>query len=50
MQQQNIPIGTLVDMYKRGDMRDMVAMSILLAGFRPYLSNALDANAVYRGG
>ncbi|THD07334.1 hypothetical protein [Metallibacterium scheffleri] len=32
------------------DMRDMVAMSILLAGFTPYLSNALDADVVYRGG
>ena len=32
------------------DMRDMVAMSILLAGFTPYLSNALDADTVYRGG
>jgi hypothetical protein len=32
------------------DMRDMVAMSILLAGFTPYLSSALDADALYRGG
>ena len=32
------------------DMRDMVAMSILLAGFTPYLSSALDADVVYRGG
>lgn len=31
------------------DMRDMVAMSILLAGFTPYLSNALNADLVYRG-
>jgi len=31
------------------DMRDMVAVSILLAGFTPYLSNALDADVVYRG-
>jgi hypothetical protein len=31
------------------DMRDMVAMSILLAGFTPYLSNGLDADAVYGG-
>ena len=31
------------------DMRDMVAMSILLAGFTPYLSNGLDADVVYRG-
>jgi len=32
------------------DMRDMVAMSILLAGFTPYLSNTLNADVVYRGG
>jgi len=32
------------------DMRDMVAMSILLAGFTPYLAAQLDANVVYRGG
>jgi hypothetical protein len=31
------------------DMRDLVAMSILLAGFTPYLSNGIDADAVYRG-
>jgi hypothetical protein len=31
------------------DMRDLVAMSILLAGFTPYLSNAIDADVVYRG-
>jgi len=31
------------------DMRDMVAMSILLAGFTPYLSSALNAEVVYRG-
>jgi hypothetical protein len=31
------------------DMRDMVAMSILLAAFTPYLSNGFNADAVYRG-
>ncbi|MFN0300794.1 MAG: hypothetical protein ACKVQU_10625 [Burkholderiales bacterium] len=31
------------------DMRDLVAMSILLAGFTPYLSDQLDADIVYRG-
>lgn len=31
------------------DMRDMVAMSILLAGFTPYLTNQLNAEVVYRG-
>ncbi len=29
-------------------MRDMVALSILPTGFTPYLSNGLDATAVYR--
>lgn len=32
------------------DMRDMVALSILLAGFTPYLSDQLNAEVVYRGG
>jgi hypothetical protein len=31
------------------EMRDMVAVSILLAGFTPYLSNGLNADVVYRG-
>jgi hypothetical protein len=31
------------------EMRDMVAMSIMLAGFTPYLTNLLDADMVYRG-
>jgi len=31
------------------DMRDMVAISILLAGFTPYLSHQVDSNVVYRG-
>jgi hypothetical protein len=30
-------------------MRDLVAMSILLAGFTPYLSDRLDADAMFRG-
>ena len=30
------------------DMRDMVAMSILLAGFTPYLSTGLNPEVVYR--
>lgn len=30
-------------------MRDMVAISILLAGFRPCLTHGLDADVVYRG-
>ncbi|MDV2481937.1 hypothetical protein F8E02_07915 [Methanoculleus sp. Wushi-C6] len=31
------------------DMRDLVAISIVFAGFTPYLSNGLDADQVYRG-
>lgn len=31
------------------DMRDMVAMSILLAGFTPYLIQKMDGESVYRG-
>ncbi len=31
------------------DMRDMVAMSILLTGFMPYLTDQMDADSVYRG-
>ncbi len=31
------------------EMRDMVAMSILLAGFTPYLTDQLNADVVYRG-
>jgi hypothetical protein len=41
--------GTPANALRAVDMRDMVAMSILLAGFTPYLSSALDADAVYRG-
>jgi hypothetical protein len=31
------------------EMRDLIAMSILLAGFTPYLSDAINADQVYRG-
>lgn len=31
------------------DMRDMVAMSILLAGFTPYLTHRLNPDVVYQG-
>jgi hypothetical protein len=41
--------GTPANALRAVDMRDMVAMSILLAGFIPYLSNGLDADVVYRG-
>lgn len=41
--------GTPANALRAVDMRDLVAMSILLAGFTPYLSSALDADVVYRG-
>jgi hypothetical protein len=31
------------------EMRDMVGMTVILAGFVPYLSNGLDALALYQG-
>ncbi len=41
--------GTPASALRAVDMRDMVAMSILLAGFTPYLSAQLNADSVYRG-
>lgn len=41
--------GTPASALRAVDMRDMVAMSILLAGFTPYLSNGLDPELMYRG-
>jgi len=41
--------GTPASALRAVDMRDMVAMSILLVGFTPYLSNGLDPDLVYRG-
>jgi hypothetical protein len=41
--------GTPASALRAVDMRDMVAMSILLAGFTPYLSNGLNPDLVYRG-
>ena len=42
--------GTAANARRDIDMRDMVAMSIMLAGCTPYLEAALDAGRVYRGG
>jgi hypothetical protein len=42
--------GTPANAKRPVDMRDMVAMSVLLAGFTPYLAAQLDADVVYRGG
>lgn len=41
--------GTPKSAIRNIDMRDMVAMSILLAGFTPYLTAQFNAEAVYRG-
>lgn len=41
--------GTPASALRAIEMRDMVAMSILLAGFTPYLTDQLNAEAVYRG-
>lgn len=41
--------GTPTSAIRDIEMRDMVAMSILLAGFIPYLSDQINADLVYRG-
>ncbi|HQR66105.1 MAG TPA: hypothetical protein PLB02_01815 [Thermoanaerobaculia bacterium] len=41
--------GTAANALRAVDMRDMVAISILLAGFTPYLSSVLNPDVVYRG-
>ena len=41
--------GTPESALRAVDMRDMVAMSILLVGFTPYLTHGLDPDVVYRG-
>ena len=41
--------GTPKNAIREIEMRDMVAPSILLAGFTPYLTDQFNADAVYRG-
>ena len=41
--------GTPESALRAVDMRDMVAMSILLVGFTPYLTHGLNPDIVYRG-
>jgi hypothetical protein len=41
--------GTPSNAIRSIEMRDMVAMSILLVGFAPYLTDLLDADVIYRG-
>lgn len=40
--------GTPAHALRAVDMRDMVAVSILLAGFAPYLAHGINADVVYR--
>jgi hypothetical protein len=39
------PYGVIRDI----EMRDRVVMSILLAGFAPYLTDQINADIIYRG-
>ena len=41
--------GTPASALRAVDMRDMVAMSILLTGFTPYLESRLSADAIFGG-
>jgi hypothetical protein len=41
--------GTPANALRSIEMRDMVAISILLVGFAPYLTDRLDADVIYRG-
>ncbi len=41
--------GTPANAIRTIEMRDMVALSILLVGFTPYLTDQLNADEVYRG-
>jgi hypothetical protein len=41
--------GTPNNALRNIDMKDMVAMTVLLAGFTPYLSHQLDSDIAYRG-
>ena len=41
--------GTATSAIRTIDMRDLVAMSILLVGFTPYLADQIDADVVYEG-
>ena len=42
--------GTPANARRDLDMRDMVAISVLLVGFAPYLTDRLDPASIYRGG
>jgi hypothetical protein len=41
--------GTAANQLRGIEMRDMVAVSVVLAGFSPYLTNLLDFNRIFHG-
>lgn len=41
--------GTPAHALREIEMKDMVAITVLLAGFAPYLSHQLNSDIVYRG-
>ena len=41
--------GTPANSLRNIEMRDLVAISILLAGFSPYLTNLINSETIYRG-
>jgi hypothetical protein len=41
--------GTAANRIRDIEMRDLVAVTILLSGFTPYLTNLIDAERIYRG-
>lgn len=41
--------GTFSNQIRDIEMRDLVSVSVLLAGFYPYLTNLIDSNHIYRG-
>lgn len=41
--------GTAANQHRELEMRDMVAISIMLAGFSPYLTDLINSDSVYRG-
>jgi hypothetical protein len=41
--------GTPAKQIRRIEMKDMIAVTVLLVGFVPYLSHQLDFEAIYRG-
>jgi len=42
--------GTQANALRNIEMRDLVAVSVMLAGFAPYLTDGLNSDNIYRGG